>query len=109
VEAINLVKKVELPSKKQFVQQQLFVPMTTLVEEQLPPPSSHVQLITITTKIGDSFEENCEVEDDIKEEIIGAIFVEVDEKERSCLDAIYVDFSKYLSSEEPTCHVPKKT
>jgi hypothetical protein len=37
-----------------------------------------------------------EVEDDIQEEIIVEIFVEVDEKEKLCLDAIYVDFSKYL-------------
>ena len=101
VEAVNLVKKVELPSEKQFVQQQLFVPTTTVVEEQLLPPPSQVQLITITTKIGDSFEENCKVEGDIKEEIIGEIFVEIDEKERSCLDAINVDFSKYLSLKGP--------
>jgi hypothetical protein len=60
-----------------------------------------VQLITITTKIVDSFEENCEVEDDIKDEIDGEIFVEVHNKEISCLDAIYVDFYMYLSSEEP--------
>jgi hypothetical protein len=53
-----------------------------------------VQLITITTKIGESFEENCEVEAYIKQEIVGEIFVEVDEKEKSCLDAIYVDFSQ---------------
>ena len=52
-------------------------------------------------KIADSFEEHCEVEDDIKEEIVGKIFVEVNDKERLCLDAIDVDFSKYFSSKEP--------
>jgi hypothetical protein len=101
VEATNLVKKVELPSEKQFVQQQLFVPMTTPVEEQLPPSLSQVQIITITLKIGDCFEENSEVEDDIQEEIVGEISVKVNGKEKLCLDAIYVDFSKYFSSEEP--------
>ena len=34
----------------------------------------------ITMKFGNSFEENCEVKDDIQEEIIGEIFVEVDGK-----------------------------
>jgi hypothetical protein len=75
--------------------------MTTPMEEQLPHLPSQIQLIMITTKIGNFFEENCEVEDEIKEEIIGETFVEVDKKERSCLNAIYVDFSKYLSLEEP--------
>jgi hypothetical protein len=63
----------ELLSEKQFVQQQLFVPTTTSVEEQPSLPTPQVQLITITTKIADSFEENCEVEDDIKEEVDGEI------------------------------------
>jgi hypothetical protein len=27
--------------------------------------------------------------------------MEGDEKEKSCLNAIYIDFSKYLSSKEP--------
>jgi hypothetical protein len=67
-----------------------------------------VQLITSTTKIDDSFEENCEVEDDIKKEILGEIFVEVDKKEKSCLGAIYVDFSKYLSSDELCMPCPKE-
>ena len=53
-----------------------------------------------TMKISDSIEENCEVEDDNQEEIVGEIFVEVDKKEKLCLDAIYVDFSKYFSLEE---------
>ena len=97
VDVVNL----ELPSKKQFMQQQLFVPTTILVEEQPPPPTPKVELITITTKIVDSFEENCEIVDDIKEEIVGEIFVEVEDKERSCLGAIHVDFSKYFSSKKP--------
>jgi hypothetical protein len=50
---------------------------------------------------GESFEENNKVEDDIKEKIFGGIFMEGDEKEKSCLSAIYVDFSKYISPEEP--------
>jgi hypothetical protein len=62
----------------------------------------------ITTKIDDSFEENGEVEDNIHEEIVGGIFLEVDEKEKSCLDAIYVDFSKYLSLEELRMPCPKE-
>jgi hypothetical protein len=36
----------------------------------------------------------------IKEKIFGGIFMEGEEKEKSCLSAIYVDFSKYLSLEE---------
>jgi len=43
---------------------------------------------------GESFEENNKVEDDIKEKIFGGIFMEGDEKEKSCLSAIYVDFSR---------------
>jgi hypothetical protein len=50
---------------------------------------------------GDSFKEKNKVEDDIKEKIFGGIFMEGDEKEKSCLSAIYVDFSKYISPEEP--------
>ncbi|XP_059459967.1 uncharacterized protein LOC132189308 [Corylus avellana] len=71
-------------------------------------PTPHVQLITIITKIDDSFEENNEVEDDTQEEIVGGILVEVDEKEKSCLDSIYIDFSKYFSSEEPHVPCPKE-
>jgi hypothetical protein len=78
------------------------------MDEQLSPPPPQVQLITSTTKIDDSFEENCEVEDDIKKEIVGEIFVEVDKKEKSCLGAIYVDFSKYLSSNELCMPCPKE-
>jgi hypothetical protein len=82
------------------VQPQPLVP-TTIPAEEYPPQA---QLIRITTKInnnGDSFEENNKVEDDIKEKIFGGIFMEGDEKEKSCLSAIYVDFSKYISPEEP--------
>jgi hypothetical protein len=59
-----------------------------------------VQLLTITTKIGDSFEGNSESQDDIQGAIVGGIFVEVDKKKTPYLSAIYVDFSKYLSLEE---------
>ena len=57
-----------------------------------------------SSKICDSFEENCEVEDGIQEEIVGEFFVQVDEKEKLCFDAIYVDFSKYFSWEK--LHMP---
>ena len=69
------VGNLKSPSKKQFMQQKLFVPTTTSVEEQPPPPTPKVKLITINTKIADSFEENCEVEDDIKEEIVRKFFL----------------------------------
>jgi len=36
-----------------------------------------------------------------KKKKIGEIFMEGDQKEKSCLSAIYVDFSKYFSPEEP--------
>jgi hypothetical protein len=52
------------------------------MEEQLLPPPLQVQLITITTKIDDSFEENGDVEDDIHEKIVRGIFLEVDERKR---------------------------
>jgi hypothetical protein len=100
MKAFNLVKKVELPLEKKYVQPQLLVTMTTPVEERPPPPPP----LMITTEIknnDDSFEVNDKVEDDIQEEIIGGIFMEVNEKEKSCLDAICVDFFKYLFSEEP--------
>jgi hypothetical protein len=47
------------------------------MEEQLPPHLSQVQLLMITTKFGDFFEGNSEVEveDDIKGEIVGGFFV----------------------------------
>jgi hypothetical protein len=91
---------VELSSKKQNLQPQPLVTPTIPMKEYPP----HVQLITITTEInnnGESYEENNKVEDDIKEKIFGGIFMEGDEKEKSCLSAIYVDFSKYISPEEP--------
>jgi hypothetical protein len=44
-------------------------------------------------------EENI-VECDIKKILFEEIFMEEDEKEKSCLNATYVDFSKYLSPEE---------
>ena len=91
----------ELSSNKQFMQPLLFDPTTIPMEEQPPPPSLQVQLITITSKIGDSFEENCEVEDDIQEKIVGEIFVEANENEKLCLNAIYVDFFEYFSLMEP--------
>jgi hypothetical protein len=50
------------------------------MEEQLLPPPLQVQLITLTTKIDDSFEENGDVEDDIHEKIVRGIFLEVDER-----------------------------
>jgi hypothetical protein len=59
---------VELPSEKQYVQLQPLVPATVSVEEY--PPQE--QLITITTEIndnGDSFDEDNQVEDDIKGKI----------------------------------------
>jgi hypothetical protein len=49
---------------------------------------------------GDSFKEKNKVEDDIKEKIFGGIFMEGDEKEKLCLNAIYVDFFEYLFLEE---------
>jgi hypothetical protein len=101
VEVINLV---ELPLQKQFVQPLPFVPTTALIEEHPPPPPPQAQLITITTEEKsnvDSFEENRKVEDDIQKEIVGEIFMEGDNMEKTCFDAIYVDFSKYLSPEEP--------
>jgi hypothetical protein len=63
-----------------------------------------VQLITITIEIksnGDSSEEKVEVKDDMQKEIVGGIFMEVDEKKKLCLSAMYIDFSKSLSRKEP--------
>jgi hypothetical protein len=101
------LKKMEFPLVKKYAQPQLLVPVTTLVEEQPPPPPP--LMITIEIKNNDDpFEENNEVEDDIQEDIVGEIFVGVDEKEKSCLGAIYVDFSKYLSSEELCMPCPKE-
>jgi hypothetical protein len=99
-ENVSYSEKVELLSKKQYVQPQPLVPATVPVEEY--PPQA--QLIAITTEIndnGDSFDEDKQVEDDIKGKIFGEIIIEENEKENSCLSAIYVDFSKYLSPEEP--------
>jgi hypothetical protein len=105
VKAIKLVEKVELLSEKQYVQPQSLVSTTAPVEEH--PPQVH--LIMITTEIknnGESFEENNEVGKGIQKEIVGEIFMERDEKKKSCLSAIYIDFSKTLSLEEPrvTCY-----
>jgi hypothetical protein len=101
------VVNLELPSKKTYVQPPSLIPTTTSMEEQLSPPrpqmqlpSPQVQLITITTKIDDPLEDNGEVEDDINEEIVGGIFMQNDKKEKTCLGEIYVDFSKYISTEE---------
>jgi hypothetical protein len=99
-ENVSYSTKVELPLEKQHVQPQPLVPTTIPVEEY--PPQA--QPITITTEIndnGDSFEEDNQVEGDIKEKIFGEIIMEGDENEKSCLGTIYVDFSKYLSLEEP--------
>jgi len=95
---VSYGEKVELSSEKQYVQPQPLVPATVPVEEY--PPQA--QLIKITTEInnnGDSFDEENQIEDDIKEKIFGEIIMKEDEKEKSCLSAIYVDFSKYLSPE----------
>jgi hypothetical protein len=65
--------------RKQFVQPLPFVPTTAPMEEHPPPPPPQAQLITITTKEKsnvDSFEEKRKVEDDIKKEIVGGIFME---------------------------------
>jgi hypothetical protein len=103
VDVVNL----ELPSEKQYVQPPSLIPMTTSMKKQLPPPPPQmqpplpqVQLIKITTKIGDPLEDNGEVEDDVNKEIVGGIFMENDKKEKTCLGEIYVDFSKYISAEE---------
>jgi len=93
-------EKAELPSEKQHVQPQPLVPTTVPVEEYSP----QVQFITITTEIidnGDSFKEDNQLEGDIKKKIFGEIIIEGDKKETSCLGTIYIDFSKYLSPEEP--------
>jgi hypothetical protein len=99
-ENVSYSKKVELPLEKQHVQPQPLVPTTIPVEEY--PPQARP--ITITTEIndnGDSFEEDNQVEGDVKKKIFGEIIMEGDENEKSCLGTIYVDFSKYLSPEEP--------
>jgi hypothetical protein len=62
-----------------------------------------VQLITITTKIGDPLEDNSEVEDDIHEEIVGGIFMENDEKEKTWISPNIFLQKSYA------CHAPKKT
>jgi len=96
---VSYGEKVELSSEKQYVQPQPLVPATVPVEEY--PPQA--QLIKITTEInnnGDSFEDN-KVESNIRKKILGEIIIEGDKKETSCLGTIYIDFSKYLSPEEP--------
>jgi hypothetical protein len=101
VEDVKLVEEVELPSEKTYVQPPSLIPTTTSMKEQLPPPPTQVQLpppqlqppppqmqppppqmqppppqvqlITITTKISDSLEDNGEVENDVHEEIVRGI------------------------------------
>ena len=75
---------------------------------QMQPPPPQVQLIRITTKIGDPLEDNGEVKDNVHEEIVKGIFMEKDEKEKTCLGEIYVDFSKYISIEELRVPCPKE-
>jgi hypothetical protein len=68
-ENVSYGEKVELSSKKQYVQPQPLVPATVPVEEY--PPQA--QQIMITTKInnnGDSFEEDNKVEGNIKKKNI---------------------------------------
>jgi hypothetical protein len=57
----------------------------------------------ITMKFGFSLKETVRLRLKMtsKEKPLEDFFVEVDEKETSYLGAIYVDFSKYLSSKEP--------
>jgi len=99
-ENVSYSKKVELPLERQHVQPQPLVP-TTIPLEEYPPQA---QSITITAEIndnGDSFEEDNQVEGDIKKKIFGEIIMEGDKKEKLCLGTIYEDFSKYLFPEEP--------
>ena len=123
------VSQVELPSKKIYVQPQSLLPMTTSIEEQLPPPPPQLQppppqlqphppqmqpplppmqLTTFTIKGDDFCEENNEVEEDVHEETNKGIFMEIEEKEESCLGEVYLDFSKYIFAEEPRKHSPKE-
>ena len=109
VDVVNL----ELSSEKTYVQPPSLISTTTSMEEQLPPPPTQVQpppplvqLITIITKIGDPLEHN--VEDDVHEEIVGGIFMEKDEKKKTCPGEIYLDFSKYISTEELRVPCPKE-
>jgi hypothetical protein len=74
----------------------------------MQPPPPQVQLIMITTKIGDPLEVNGEVEDDVHYENVGGIFMEKDKREKTCLGEIYVDFSKYISTEELRVPRPKE-
>ena len=129
MEDVKLVEEVELLSEKTYMQPPSLIATTTSMKEQLPPPPPQgqlpppqlqppppqmrpcppqVQLITITTKIGDPLEDNGEVEGDVHEEIVGGIFMENDEKEKMCLGEIYVDFSKYISSKELRVPCPKE-
>jgi len=74
-ENVSYNEKVELPSKKQYVQLQQLVPATVPVEEY----PLQVHLNTITTKInnkGDSFEKDNKVEDEIEKKIFREIFME---------------------------------
>ena len=60
-----------------------------------------MQLITFTTKGDDSYEENSEVEKDDHKRTNGKILLEVEEKEKSSLGEIYIDFAKSISTEQP--------
>ena len=59
-----------------------------------------MQLITFTTKGDDSYEENSEVEKDDHKRTNGEILLEVEEKEKSSLGEIYIDFSKSIFAEQ---------
>ena len=60
-----------------------------------------MQLITFTTKGDNSYEKNSEVEKDDHKRTNGEILLEVQEKEKSSLGEIYIDFSKSISAEQP--------
>jgi hypothetical protein len=117
-EDVQLFTRVEMLSKKKYVQPPPLFPMTTSKEEPPPPPPPKekplppqeqspfsqvqlpppIQLVTFTTK-GDIYcEENNEVEEDIHEGTNGGTFMEVEENEESCHCEVYVDFSNYISA-----------
>jgi hypothetical protein len=58
-----------------------------------------MQLITFTTKGDDSYEENNEIEKDDRKRTNGKILLEVEEKEKSSLGEIYIDYSKSIYAE----------
>jgi hypothetical protein len=136
---VNMVTRVELPSKKKYAQppplfpmeeqllspppqeqpptpqeqpplpheqpslpkEQPFPPQEQILSPYVQSPSPSVQLITFTTKGDDSYEENSEVEKDNHKRTNGEILLEVEEKEKSSLGEIYIDFSKSISVEQP--------